>query len=130
METLSGAKAQLEMEDQLNHLVEKHCAAIRDTVSEIGELLDPASGCAPVDLLNAIKAAEELAYQLVGVSRAAGFHQIRHAVTALDNHLKGLCRDEPAEILYGIKEAMELFDRLDLMAHTITPNSSTLYRAA
>ena len=59
----------------------------------------------------------------------ARYADAREEEYSIEDYLR-LCRDEPAEILYGIKEAMELFDRLDLMAHTITPNSSTLYRAA
>lgn len=118
------------MQDQLNRLIEKHCTSIKDTVSAIGRLLNQVAGNLAIDPLAAIHEAEALAHQLKGSSGTAGFREISHAATALDDHLKVLCRGKAESITYGINEAIELFKGLDVVARDVTPSSSMLYKAA
>ena len=118
------------MQEQLNLLIEKHCASIQGTVSEIGNLLKQISTNSSANGLAIVQDAEALAHQLKGSSGTAGFREICEAATALDDHLKVLCRGEAESVANGMGESMKLFGRLDQATRGVTPSASTLYRAA
>ncbi len=118
------------MQEQLNLLIEKHCASIQGTVAEIGELLKRVDTNSSTNGLTIDHDAEALAHQLKGSSGTAGFREISVAATALDDHLKVLCRGEAESVAGGMGKAMELFGRLDQATRGITPSASSLYRAA
>jgi HPt (histidine-containing phosphotransfer) domain-containing protein len=118
------------MQDRLNILLEKHCETIKGSVTALGRLLADLSAGTSSDPIAEVEAAEALAHQLKGSSGTAGFHEVSKAATALDDHLKVLCRSEPVAVAGGIGEAMSLYQTLERIAQNTTPNSSRLYHAA
>jgi HPt (histidine-containing phosphotransfer) domain-containing protein len=118
------------VQDRLNILLEKHCETIKSTVTELGRMLADMSASIPSDPIAEAEAAEGLAHQLKGSSGTAGFHEVSRAATALDDHLKVLCRGEPTAVAGGMGEAMSLFQTLERITQSTTPNSSRLYHAA
>lgn len=118
------------MQEQLNLLIEKHCASIKNSVSELGDLLNKVQDAASSAPLETVREAEALAHQLKGSTGTAGFREVSGAATALDDHLKVLCRTSPENITQEMGEAMQLFGQLSAIVTAITPSSSTLYKAA
>lgn len=115
------------MQDQLNALLERHCKTIKASVTTLGlQLAAIADGSMP-EPLAAIGEAEALAHQLKGSTGTAGFHDVCRAATALDDHLKLLCRGNAPGIAAGMGEAIRLFECLDQAARAATPGTSSLY---
>jgi HPt (histidine-containing phosphotransfer) domain-containing protein len=117
------------VQDKLNLLIEKHCETIKRHVETLGGMLSSIAGGA-ADPLGVLTEAEALAHQLKGSSGTAGFGEISRAATALDDHLKALCRGSAQDIPGRLVKAMELFRALDRAASEATPGTSTLYQAA
>ncbi len=117
------------MQKQLNAVIEKHCETIKTSVATLGKLLDEVAAGAATDPLNTIQDAEGLAHQLKGSSGTAGFRDISQTATALDDHLKILCRGSADVLPAGIGQAMTLYRLLDEVTQPATPHTSTLYRA-
>jgi HPt (histidine-containing phosphotransfer) domain-containing protein len=118
------------MQDRLNILLEKHCETIKGSVTALGRLLADLSAGTSSDPIGEVEAAEALAHQLKGSSGTAGFQEVSRAATALDDHLKLLCRGEPASVVSGMSEAMSLYQTLERITLNTTPSSSRLYHAA
>jgi HPt (histidine-containing phosphotransfer) domain-containing protein len=118
------------MQEKLNRLIEKHCASIKHTVSQVGGLLAQIRDGAASAPLDSVCEAEALAHQLKGSTGTVGFREVCEAATALDDHLKILCRADSEAVINGIGDTMLLFDRLSAIVSTITPSASTLYKAA
>lgn len=118
------------MQDRLNILLEKHCETIKGSVTALGRLLADLSAGTSSDPIAEVEAAEALTHQLKGSSGTAGFQDVSRAATVLDDHLKVLCKSEPAGVASGMGEAMTLYQTLERIARNTTPNSSRLYHAA
>ena len=118
------------MQDRLNILLEKHCETIKGSVTALGRLLADLSAGTSLDPIAEVETAEALAHQLKGSSGTAGFQDVSRAATALDDHLKLLCRGEPAGVAGGMSEAMSLYQTLERITLATTPSSSRLYHAA
>jgi HPt (histidine-containing phosphotransfer) domain-containing protein len=115
------------MQLQLNALLERHCMAIKASVTMLGHQLAAIAEGPAAEPLAAIEEAEALAHQLKGSTGTAGFHDICRAATALDDHLKVLCRSNTGSIAAGMGEAIRLFEGLDRAARAATPSASSLY---
>jgi HPt (histidine-containing phosphotransfer) domain-containing protein len=117
------------VQDKLNLLIEKHCETIKRHVETLGTMLSSIAG-GVADPLGVIEEAEALAHQLKGSSGTAGFGEISRTATALDDHLKILCRGSADGLSTRLVKAMELFQALQRAAQAATPHSSALYQAA
>ncbi len=124
------AAAQLAMQEQLNRLIEKHCASIRASVAKLGEILGHIAKGANLDPLAALQEAEALAHQLKGSCGTAGFLEISEAATALDDHLKAMCKTPAHSVNQGMRDALRLFEALSVATASIHPGASRLYNLA
>ena len=115
------------MQAQLNALLERHCMAIKASVTMLGHQLAAIAEASPAEPLAAIEEAEALTHQLKGSTGTAGFHDVCRAATALDDHLKTLCDGDARSLPAGMGEAVRLFESLDRAAQAATPGASSLY---
>lgn len=115
------------MQLQLNALLERHCMAIKASVTMLGHQLAAIAEGSAAEPLAAIEEAEALTHQLKGSTGTAGFHDICRAATALDDHLKTLCAGDAGSLAAGMGEAVRLFESLDQAARAATPGASSLY---
>lgn len=117
------------MQDRLNAVLEKHCETIKGSVAALGRQLSDIAEGAASDPLSAVQSAEAVAHQLKGSTGTAGFHDVSRAATALDDHLKILCRSDEDCVAGGMDEAMGLYAVLEKVSVELSPACSSLYAA-
>lgn len=115
-------------QDQLRALIERHCVTLNDEAAAIGTHIRQLEDAA-IDSSEAISNAIAMAHKIKGSSGTIGFSAISSAAGSLESYLSALASTGMDPTAAQVNTVAGLFDELNTLVRTVSPESSTLYNA-
>ncbi|MDF1776252.1 MAG: Hpt domain-containing protein [Rhizobiaceae bacterium] len=115
-------------QDQLRALIKHHCVTLITEADAIGTHIRQLED-ASIDGSEAISNAIAMAHKIKGSSGSIGFAAISSAAGSLESYLSALASTGMDPTAAQINTVAGLFDELNTLVRTVSPESSTLYNA-
>ncbi len=118
----------MSLQDQLKALIERHCATLTNEADAIGSHIRQLEDTS-IDSSEAITNAIAMAHKIKGSSGSIGFAAISSAAGSLESYLSALASTGMEPTAAQVNTVVGLFDELNTLVRTVSPESSTLYNA-
>lgn len=118
----------MSLQDQLKALIERHCTTLINEADAIGTHIRQLED-ASIDSSEAISNAIAMAHKIKGSSGSIGFAAISSAAGSLESYLSALASTGMEPTAAQVNTVAGLFNELNTLVRTVSPESSTLYNA-